>query len=361
MNIRLDAALYTLVLLCRLMKNALIVIVILILFVWIISWFRRPAVVAAAASKPWPGGMGTLESVDKRFPPVKANDASVKLVSLAKAFAANKAVDDFVAREIVRGDMSVGEPPSIPDVTAVRELLLRDAVIWKRRGGVGGIGAEETTVLRVTLMNVARALVGSALTKARVHDATSWDDLHAVWNLARSLDGQPLMMLQTATFSIERMINAVAWKMPLPAPAWLADLQRRDDVRHLLEGFQAQVAWDWKSGARVFPTKWLADSVEIDRRAAESLFHETRCDVAPPTNNLGTDLSTLWRRAFRYRAEREATMNALRIRERKAIEQKSQCSDGAWTFDGTTLRFSRDIVTAPPDKPMPLVLRVSAD
>jgi hypothetical protein len=27
-------------------------------------------------------------------------------------------------------------------------------------------------------------------------------------------------------------------------------------------------------------------------------------------------------------------------------------------FDGTTLRFSREIATAAPDKPMPLVLRV---
>ena len=32
--------------------------------------------------------------------------------------------------------------------------------------------------------------------------------------------------------------------------------------------------------------------------------------------------------------------------------------DGAWAFDGATVRFSREIATAPPDKPMPLVLRV---
>ena len=44
--------------------------------------------------------------------------------------------------------------------------------------------------------------------------------------------------------------------------------------------------------------------------------------------------------------------------EGKAIETGSRCSDGAWTFDGTALRFSREIATAPPDRPMPLVLRV---
>ena len=58
------------------------------------------------------------------------------------------------------------------------------------------------------------------------------------------------------------------------------------------------------------------------------------------------------------RAEREATANALRVREGKSIETASRCSDGGWMFDGTTLRFSRAIATAAPDRPMPLVLRV---
>ena len=66
--------------------------------------------------------------------------------------------------------------------------------------------------------------------------------------------------------------------------------------------------------------------------------------------SLGPDLTSVWRRAFRYRAEREATANALRVREGKPIETASRCSDGGWTFDGTTLRFSREIATAAPDR-----------
>jgi hypothetical protein len=102
----------------------------------------------------------------------------------------------------------------------------------------------------------------------------------------------------------------------------------------------------------------LADSVEHDRLIAQELFNVTRCDVNAPANELGTDLTSVWRRAFRYRAEREAAANALRVREGKSIETASRCSGGGWTFDGTTLRFSREIPTAAPDKPMPLVLRV---
>jgi hypothetical protein len=91
---------------------------------------------------------------------------------------------------------------------------------------------------------------------------------------------------------------------------------------------------------------------------AEELSNMNRCDVHMRMNDIGTDLTPFWRRAFRYRAEREATANALRARAGKAIETGSRCSDGQWSFDGTTLRFSREIATAAPDRPMPLALRL---
>jgi hypothetical protein len=166
------------------------------------------------------------------------------------------------------------------------------------------------------------------------------------------------MMTQTAALSMDRMINAVAWKMPLPAPAWLGVLQARDNVQRLLESCEFESPSYWEDGARIFPTMWLANSVDNDRAIAEELFNLDRCDVNTRVNELGTDLSSLWRRAFRYRAEREATANAIRVREGKSIETASRCSDGKWMFDGTTLRFSREIATAAPDTPMPLVLRL---
>jgi hypothetical protein len=165
-------------------------------------------------------------------------------------------------------------------------------------------------------------------------------------------------MAQTASLTTARMINGAAWKLPLPAPAWLAELQARDEVQPLLDAYQYQTASYWKDGARMLPTKWLATSVEHDRRIAEELFETTACDVNARANEVGVDLTSVWRRAFRYRAELEATANALRVREGKPIVATSRCSDGTWSFDGTTLRFSRPIATAAPDRPMPLVLRV---
>lgn len=338
------------------MKHALIVILVLgiALVAWLFLAFRNEEAVATSAARSWPGEMGSLDAVVKRWPSLKANDASVKLKALAEALPENKAGDDFVEREIARGELTIGDPPALSDVSAIRELLLREPIVWERR-----VKFDDTVVgqMRGMQMRVARALAASALTKARGNDLGAWDDLHAMWKLARSLEEHPQMMAQTAVLTMARMINAIAWKMPLPAPAWLSELRDSDNVPLLLEAFQYQAAWYAKDGAW-FPTKWLADSVDRDRGIAETLFKETRCDVNTPMNDLGTDLSSVWRRAFRARAEREATANALRVREGKSIETSSRCSDGSWMFDGTTLRFSREIATAAPDSPMPLVLRV---
>ena len=338
------------------MKQALIIIIAGIgLLGGVVLMFRDKEAVSISAAQPWPGEMGNLTAADDRWPKLKANEASVQLTTLAKAFSKNDAIDNFVEREIVRGELTIGEPPAVPDVSAIRELLVREPIAWESRVEFDDVEVGERRTMQ---MKVARLLVASALTKARVKDASAWDDLHAVWKLARTLDGHPQMMAQTAALTMVRMINAVAWKMPTPTPAWFGEFQSRDSVRPLIAAFQYQAASYVESGIGWFPTKWLARSVDHDRKIAEDLFNLAQCDVTTPMNELGTDLSSVWRRAFRYRAEREATANAIRIREGKPIETKSQCTDGGWTFDGTTLRFSREIATAAPDSPMPLILRL---
>jgi len=293
------------------MKKALLVVTAIGFVAWVVSWFRAEDAVATSAARPWPGGRGTLDSVFDRFPPLQANDASRKLTALANALPKNEAVGDFVRREIARGELTIGEPPALSDISAIRELLLREPIVWQRQVA---FDHADVAARRALQMTVARALVASAVTKARAHGPAAWEDLHAVWNLARALDGHPQMMAQTAALTMARMINAVAWKMPLPAPAWLGELQERDNVRPLVEAFQYQTASYWKAGSRIFPTKMLAESVDRDRGIAEELLNVTQCDLKARVNDLGTDLTSVWRRAFRYRAEREATANALRAR-----------------------------------------------
>lgn len=338
------------------MKKLWIVVIAGAIILWVVSWFRTPEAVATSGAQSWPGGLGTLGSVQARYPPIRANAASARLMALAKALPRSDGLDLFVWREMMRGTQEIGEAPPLPDVSAIHDLLLHEPIVWERRHEE--VGDERTTAMRAVHLTTARTLVAHALKRARANDPAAWEELHAVWNLARSLDGHPQVMLQTAALSMARMINAVAWKLPLPAPAWFGELQSRDEVAPLVEAFQAQAASYWADGSQIFPTKFLANSVEHDRRIAEQVLKTTDCAATIRANELGTDLEFVWRRAFRYRAEREATANAIRIRQGQPIESKSRCTDGNWTFDGATLRFSRAIETTAPDKPMPLVLKI---
>ena len=162
--------------------------------------------------------------------------------------------------------------------------------------------------------------------------------------------------------SMTRAINAVAWKMPLPVPAWFHEVQDCDFVRRLFETQQYENWRRWRY--RLFPLKPFSETIERDRRLAGDLVRVTECEVRPrPAAPIAPgaadvyDLDITWQRAFRYRVEREATANALRARAGQAIEEGSRCSDGAWSFDGKTLRFTKPVALPEQrDTSMPLTL-----
>src|SRR5688500_5612474 len=135
-------------------KAALIVLIAIGLAGLVALWFRNPDAVATSAARDWPGEMGTLDAVADRWPKLHANGASVKLTALAEALPKNEAIDDFVEREIVRGELTIGEPPALADVNAIRELLLREPIVWESDDGIGG--GDEANAKRTTQMTVAR-------------------------------------------------------------------------------------------------------------------------------------------------------------------------------------------------------------
>jgi hypothetical protein len=341
------------------MKKALLVVALLAAAVYVASWFWAGDDVATAAARPWPNGMGTLAAVPDRYPPQHENEAARRLTKLAAAVAENDAVTAYVRQEIARGDLTISEPPAIPNLSTIRELLLREPVVWERdlvqqHGGLLG-----KVAMQLSLM---RALVASALGRARQHDGAAWDDLHAAWNLAKSLDGHPHVIVRAVAMSMTRAINAVAWKMPLPVPAWFAEAQERDLVQPLVETMQFE---NWrKVKEQTFPLKPFAERIERERALAGEVARMTECEFnrvtepsSPKDPNDRLDIG--WKRAFRYRVEREATANALRARAGQRIEEGSRCSDGRWSFDGNSLRFSKAIALPERlDTSMPLTLRV---
>src|SRR5436190_18959625 len=110
------------------MKKALVVLLPLAAAVYVASWFWAGDEVAAAAARPWPEGLGTLAAVPDRYPPQHENEAARKLTKLAGAVAENDAVTTYMRQEIARRDLTSGPPPTIADLSAIRNLLLRPPV-----------------------------------------------------------------------------------------------------------------------------------------------------------------------------------------------------------------------------------------
>lgn len=345
------------------MKKALLVLaallVIALLAVWVASWFWAGDAVEGAAAKPWPDGLGSLAAVADRYPPQRENEAARELTKLGSAVAESDAIATYVRQEIARGELTIGEPPAIPDLSAIRDLLLRGPVVWERNLSQQHGGLLPKVTMHMTLM---RALVASALGRARKNDVAAWDDLHAAWNLTKALDGHPHLILRIVAMSMTRAINAVAWKMPLPAPVWLAEVRERDLVRPLFETLQFEMWRKWDH--QTFPLKPFAMAIDRDRTLTGQLARMTECEFhrVVGTGDRGDPnfrLDIGWQRAFRYRVEREATANALRARAGQPIEQRSQCSDGTWSFDGKELRFTKEIALPEKrDTSMPLTLRI---
>src|SRR5436305_5150139 len=114
------------------MRRALVMLALLAAAGHVASWFWEGDDVAAAAARPWPEGLGTLAAVPNRYPPQHENEAARKLTKLAGRVPANDAVTTYVRQEIARGELTIAEPPKIADLSSIRDLLLREPVVWER-------------------------------------------------------------------------------------------------------------------------------------------------------------------------------------------------------------------------------------
>src|SRR5216117_1070680 len=149
------------------MKKALVMLALLAAAVYVASWFWGGDEVAAAAARPWPEGLGTLAAVPDRYPPQHENEAARKLTKLAGSVAGNDAITAYVRQEIARGELTIGEPPTIADLSAIRDLLLREPVVWERDLWQQHGGLLPKVSMHLTLV---RALVANALGRARRND-----------------------------------------------------------------------------------------------------------------------------------------------------------------------------------------------
>ncbi|HEV7766213.1 MAG TPA: hypothetical protein VGQ76_14505 [Thermoanaerobaculia bacterium] len=384
----------------------IIVLLGLILVAWVVADVVGDRQYEQLGEEQWPAGLGTLASVEGRFPPVQTNDSAKRLIAFAaplgisfaqpssgKPDPMNGLIGDYVKAEHERADGTIALPsPSIvahlaahsAEIDALRDHLLRGETIEWDLDVSKGHDAPMPNLL--AHMKIVRVLTARALVKARENDVGAWDDLHAAWRLSRSLEARPELISRLIVLSMDRTVNAAAWKLPPANAPWLEELQKSDPRRLLLAAHQNE-AWSmWRHGipggvsgviGRPY-IRWVAvDMVRRQRVMAEEIAAMTTCGVdgnafsqrhfedIPRWNFIARiampSIGNAWQRAFRAVAEREATANAMRIGQGQPIVTTSVCSDGAWSFNNGRLAFSRELPKASPSETqMPLSLVIPA-
>jgi hypothetical protein len=359
-----------------------------------------------AGDEQWPAGLGTLASVEARVRPQKTNDGARRMVALAAPLgisfktsadkdAVRTAISEYVRAEHVRSESTIGEPPAEvlsyltaheAEIDALRDHLLgAESIAWELDASKG-FDAPLPNLLGH--MDVARLLTTRALLRARDKDVRAWDDLQAAWRLTHTLEARPELISQLIVLAMGRMVNAAAWKLPVANVAWLDEMRNVDHRRLLLGAFQYDTWMMWRHGeesangamltiTRPYQRWSVADMTRRQRLIAEEVAAMTACGLdgeafsqrvlaSIPRWNVFARIATpnlgsVWQRALRAIAEREATRNAMRIAEGQPIVATSVCSDGTWRFENDRLSFSRDLPKSNENEiAMPLSLAIPA-
>lgn len=372
---------------------------------WVIFDGTSEGAIQRAGDEQWPARLGKLESVEARYPKQERSEAAKKLVELAAPLgisfalrsgrtqdALRKAVGEYVAAEHVRDVAAINAPPAevsaylaehAAQIDALRDHLVQGGPIAWELDLAKGSAAPVPNLL--AHMHISRLLTARALMRAREHDVRAWDDLHAAWNLTHSLEARPELISQLIALAMTRMVNAAAWKLPASDAEWLAELQQVDHRSLLLRAFQYDTWGMWRHIEQETNHPWIAKPyvrwsaaqfARHQRKTAEEVARVTTCafdsvafarrrsDAIPDWNVMSKiatpNLDTTWARAFRSVAEREAVANAMRVMRGEQVVATSQCSDGAWTYEGGRVKFSRELpASSPAEKLLPLSLVVA--
>ena len=382
------------------MKKALLLLAVAAVLIWMVLALVAKNANRTAVNREWPEGLGTVDTVPKRFPKQPSTPAALELTRLAGQIKLDQPeVAEYVRAQMLRTDAGIEEPPQRvqsfvvsyeKEIAALRGHLLSGQPI---RWPVDLEKSSRTPMPDLRMhMRIHRTLVVSALVRAERGDAGAWDDLRASWALTDGLWPRPELVSSLIGLSIARTTAATARQMPLPVPAWVGEVTAFDYRTPMLRSMQAE-AFMMSSTLREIAkpeddAHWLrrlrdetiyapylelsrADLLAHMRTTTTELARIDRCDFDAdafearrfahvswwnqPAKVAIPNIVHAFRRLYRLRAEMELADRALQLRQGRTPSPKSQCSDGTWIVRADRVKFSRAIASANPAMPaMPL-------
>lgn len=375
----------------EIVKKVMVGALLFIIAALLIFWMAGSIVQSRSISQPWPRKLGTIKEVPLRYPPTADSAAATELVRLANAAGANLApgareqkppdkirgaIADYIRLVIEeRGDKIAPPPPAVQQYLdehraqfdAIRDHLLSgEPIVWRSNLG----GDPEPIPNLLGQLHLARVFTARALVSDS--NAAAWNELHAVWQIARSLWKRPEIISVLIALASSRMANAAARKMPEPhEPQWFTQELRPFDVTGATIAAEQAEAWrvsqlrsELPRFARPFARFYAARTIGQMREYVERVDGSGACDIktiGKPKGNDIENLASVFGRVLRYRAEVEATERVLQLRRGEMPLQKSQCKDGWWIVSPERVRFSLEIRVEPPGHRIPLAYEHDRD
>ncbi|HKS24347.1 MAG TPA: hypothetical protein VJZ76_16220, partial [Thermoanaerobaculia bacterium] len=156
--------------------------VLFLALVWVVLYVSGEASLRREAMQPWPYGLGSVKQAVET-PPYSPSAESEKLATLVGSLddVEVKPIEAYVAAQIAKGDDTIDPPPA--DVKlAGREETIAELVPFVIAHG------DRLTWSSYRVADVSGLLAVAALDRAESGDArAAWDDVHAIWILARVL------------------------------------------------------------------------------------------------------------------------------------------------------------------------------
>lgn len=343
--------------------------VLLLALIWAVMYATATSALHDAEREPWPYGLGTLQELEARNDRRPPSKEAKEITRLAASLDLEEASpEDYVAAQTSKKDDAIDEPPAnvglkgheAPIAELVRDAISAgDRIAWREEGPPWQVN------------DVAYLLGAAALDRARNGDAArAWEDVHATWLLARAISAEPYGA--DNGLKMKRIANAVARKLPPPAPAWAAELAafepRRDTAAVIQQMTAARIGSNPSLPGPFVIFRPISDWIEASnaRRshaAAEAMAKAPRCRI-DTAQDLPHTPETY--RAARIDAELEATAKVLALKNERARLGKwppslgdagaSRCAENHWIYavkpDGKsmTLRMSWEVAAEPDTK-----------
>jgi hypothetical protein len=325
-----------------------------------------------AQREQWPYGLGTLKDLEGRAGKGAASSAAKEITRLADALEAEEASPaDYVSAQTSKTNDQIDAPPPTAGLKGHEAPLAEivhtvvgagNRLVW----GAGGTPWQ--------LDDAGQMIAAAALDRARNGDgAGAWENVHALWILARSVDAEPYGA--DTALKLSRAANAVARKLPPPAPPWAGELAafnpRRETAAIIQQNTESRVSSNSPLPGPLILFKPMADWIEASnarrsRAAAEAMSKAPRCRIDTSQDLPHTEEAY---RAARMEAELEATAKILALKNERARLGRwpaaldgagaSRCAENRWIYEpgpsgrSMKLHMSWEVAAEPANKTAP--------